>query len=143
MKAAGFTGTQQGMTAEQRKVLEAWLGLYKVTEFHHGDCIGADAQAHMLALSKRLVVCIHPPKDDRKRAFVVDYQFAFPALPYLERNRKIVDETDCLIAAPRQLHEVLRSGTWSTVRYARKLGREVIVITPDGRIAGPPKPSNT
>ena len=46
----------------------------------------------------------------------------------LERNRYLVDHTDCLLAA---YNGEQRGGTAMTVRYARKLGRMVIIITPD------------
>jgi len=50
----------------------------------------------------------------------------------LERNRAIVDETDILLAAPLESEEQLRSGTWATVRYARKQHKTVLVIFPNG-----------
>lgn len=50
----------------------------------------------------------------------------------LARNRDIVDETEILIACPGHMHEELRSGTWSTIRYAVKIQRPHIIIWPDG-----------
>jgi hypothetical protein len=44
----GFTGTRQGMTAEQKSVLRNLLG-GGAGEFHHGDCIGADSEGHDIA----------------------------------------------------------------------------------------------
>ncbi|NBH80471.1 DUF1273 family protein [Clostridiaceae bacterium] len=45
----------------------------------------------------------------------------------LERNRYLVDHAVCLLAV---YNGEWRGGTAMTVRYARKLGREVIVIDP-------------
>lgn len=45
----------------------------------------------------------------------------------LDRNRRLVDSADFLIAV---FNGVRRSGTGATVSYARKLGREIIVINP-------------
>ena len=54
--------------------------------------------------------------------------------PYLSRNKDIVRETDMLIATPAEAEEQRRSGTWSTIRFARKLGKPVFVIWPDGTV---------
>jgi predicted Rossmann fold nucleotide-binding protein DprA/Smf involved in DNA uptake len=50
------------------------------------------------------------------------------------RNKVIVRETEILIAVPAETMEQHRSGTWSTVRYARKLERAVCIIRPDGTL---------
>ena len=128
----GFTGTQQGMTPAQRSVLTSFLVVHE-GELHHGDCIGADAQAHDHAKDFGLVTVIHPPTKADKRAFKEADRVLAPK-PYLDRNKDIVRETEMLIAAPATMTEELRSGTWSTVRFARKLGRRVYVILPDGTI---------
>jgi hypothetical protein len=57
-----------------------------------------------------------------------------PAKPYLVRNHEIVDDSQVLIAAPKEFTEQLRSGTWATIRYARKIGRTVRIVFPDGSI---------
>jgi hypothetical protein len=57
-----------------------------------------------------------------------------PERPYLDRNKDIVRETASLIAAPAEPEEQLRSGTWSTVRFARKQGKPVFLILPDGTV---------
>jgi len=44
----------------------------------------------------------------------------------LARNRMMVDRAEMVIAFPRG-PEVLRSGTWATVRYARKENKQVVV----------------
>ena len=46
----------------------------------------------------------------------------------LKRNRYLVDHAACLLAV---YNGELRGGTAMTVRYARKLEREVIILTPD------------
>ena len=53
--------------------------------------------------------------------------------PYLERNKDIVDETGLLIATPKG-EEIVRSGTWSTIRYARKNHKKIIIIMPNGNL---------
>ena len=129
----GFTGTQRGMTDMQTSALRSLL---RATdgEFHHGDCIGADDQAHDVAVALGLIPVIHPPINSAKRAWNTAHQGRIcEPKKYLARNKDIVRETEMLIAAPGEDNEQLRSGTWSTVRFARKLGRAIWVIFPDGR----------
>jgi hypothetical protein len=38
------------------------------------------------------------------------------------------------VACPRTDQEQRRSGTWATVRYARKVGKPVLIIGRDGKI---------
>jgi hypothetical protein len=127
----GFTGTQNGCTMRQKEALRKLVQSLPIEELHHGDCIGADAQVHtMLPRDK---VHIHPAiVDSSKRAFCKG-AVSYPPAPPLDRNKHIVDSTEMLIACPKASEE-LRSGTWSTVRYARKCGRPIKVVWPDGRV---------
>lgn len=99
-------------------------------ELHHGGCKGADVQAHEIALRKGCVVIIHPsnlrhwqgrcPRSDR----------VLPPKDPLERNRDIVDSVDAVVAAPATIGEVLRSGTWATIRYARQENKILAILEP-------------
>lgn len=103
-----------------------------VTEFHHGDCVGADELAHKLAKEVLLITTIvHPPKDLRLRAWC-EGDAIMPPKPYLERNRDIVDSCDLLIAVPATWTSVPHSGTWATIRYAISRGKSVLMLFPDG-----------
>ena len=127
----GFTGTFRGMTPEQMATAKNILRYMEATEFHHGDCIGADKEMSEMATRFKIPVIIHPPVDQKKRAYCkADYEFL--PLPYLDRNKAIVRATEVLIAAPHQMFEHLRSGTWSTVRFARHMGRKIWTVLPDG-----------
>lgn len=130
MIKVGFTGTQEGTTPKQRKTLRELLSPIKEGEFHHGDCIGSDAEAHDIAEELKLITHSHPPRNESKRAFR-KAKVTHKKLPYLTRNRAIVDLTDYLIATPAG-PEKLMSGTWSTVRYAKSIGKIVWIVWPDG-----------
>lgn len=155
MLKIGFTGTQRGMTGQQtlaiRQCLEEIVKHHPRVELHHGDCIGSDAQMHeifrgFLVLSQdkegndiadpdwRIV--IHPPDIDTKRAFCkVGLSISsHEPRPYLVRNHDIVDQSEILYATPQSYEERIRSGTWATIRYARKQRRVVRIIYPDGAI---------
>jgi hypothetical protein len=129
-----FTGTQTGMTQKQKYVLEDLLDELHALELHHGDCIGADEEAHIIALIIGMRIVIHPPDDDSKRAFCKLAAEVREPKPYLVRNDDIAEEGEVLIATPKEYEEKVRSGTWATVRYARKKGRDIFIILPDGRV---------
>lgn len=128
----GFTGTRNGgMTTAQAVGVAVrfrdfgWL--------HHGDCVGADRHANILARASGLKIETHPPDNPVFRAFC-DADTANDLKPYLVRNRDIVDATERLIAAPGEMTEQQRSGTWQTVRYARRVGKPVTIVFPDGSV---------
>lgn len=132
----GFTGTQKGLTPPQAQSLQNVLHSFDGGCLHHGDCVGADAEAHAMARGHGFSVWLHPPTDDSKRAFCAADEAEAP-LPYLKRNRKIVDSTSMLIATPSGMRMKLRSGTWATVRYALAQNKLVWVIFPDGTLGAP------
>ena len=130
----GFTGTRQGMTREQKRRLVIQLLRFNPSEFHHGLCVGADAQADLIASQALGLKTVgHPPDNPVFRAWN-DCDEIRAEKPYLERDRDIVDETDCLIAAPKTDTEEPRSGTWYTIRYATNQGKRVFLIKPNGRL---------
>jgi len=128
----GFTGTRDGLTLLQKARLSNLFAEGKIIEFHHGDCVGADAEAHKLVrkYAPQCKVVIHPPSDEKLRMFCPG-DITLDPLPYLDRNRAIVDACAGLVACPRSREEELRSGTWSTVRYAREKNKLVRMIWPD------------
>lgn len=127
MTTIGFTGSQSGMSLRQLQALLAIASSFAPHEFHHGDCIGADAEAHDLFTEFGWLTVIHPPDEPRKRAFK-NGDKVLAADGYLVRNHSIVDSCALLIAAPSTHEEVLRSGTWATVRYARRQAKPTIVL---------------
>jgi len=133
VRRIGFTGTRKGMTKAQMKSLLKVLEKLKFREVHHGDCIGADKQFHNLIrlFFPKARIVIHPPNIPTYRAFCKG-DIILPEKYYLDRNEDIVKSSDIIIACPKEFKEVKRSGTWSTVRCARRLGKLVFVIFPDG-----------
>jgi hypothetical protein len=128
----GFSGTSDGMTLNQKYFLRKIL-VKSQGEFHHGDCVGSDAQAHDIAEECLLEIVIHPPLYSKYRAFKKTSRILDPK-EYLARNWDIAMACDELIATPKGLKEELRSGTWATVRYFKKLVKPVTLIFPDGTI---------
>jgi hypothetical protein len=122
----GFTGSShRGWTIQQRdRVLEV-LEEYRPIVVH-GACIKCDDLLDNLAYSMGLTRVVFPSDHPTKSALTTcvarggDIIVARDPLPMLVRNRLIVHSSWRLIATPSSRHEVVRSGTWMTVRYARK-----------------------
>lgn len=120
----GFTGTRAGMSvaqASQLQLVVAWLRqadqkVGRVTEFHDGDCPdgGADQEARALAVALGCVSVLHQPRDSTARVML---------------DRDIAIACSVLVVAPRTDKEELRSGTWATVRYARKAGKPIVMLS--------------
>jgi hypothetical protein len=141
----GFTGSQTGTSKSQMKRLHTLFGAFEAGwELHHGDCIGSDEEAHVAALLSETCarIVIHPPTASKKRAWCRSKHSKLacsigktlvtelPVKPYIERNHDIVDATDSLVATPNTVHEVRRSGTWATIRYAKRMHKPVEIIDP-------------
>lgn len=129
----GFTGTRFGMTDEQKAVIRSLFATINRVELHHGDCVGADADAHEIARQLGGHVVIHPPVSESHRANCAGDELR-ARKTHFARNRDIVQETKILIATPFTMQEEDRGGTWYTVNYARKVGRWLIIIWPDGSV---------
>ncbi len=131
----GFTGTRSALTFPQVEALRIALDAWGPGYFRHGDCIGADATAHMNAQAVgSWHILVFPPEDPKYRAWCGGSNVSIQGpRPYIERNKFIVDHSDRMLAMPDG-PERLRSGTWSTVRYAAKTGVDATVVMPDGTV---------
>lgn len=117
-------------------LIEGLLYHDKIEVFRHGSCKGGDVEIAKLVrkLFPQCRIIAHPgPKDNPfyENSGVDDE--ILPNKPFLTRNKDIVNSVDVLYALPEG-PEKIRSGTWSTIRYARKLKKEICIISPDGGI---------
>ena len=134
----GFTGTREGMTDIQKYIytrnflliIAKKLPIDRIC-FHHGLCIGSDDEAHDIAKENNCYIIGHPPLNKRFAVDKIVNEMREP-LPYLMRDHKIVDEATIMFGTPNSKQEILKSGTWATIRYARKLHRLLTIIYPDG-----------
>jgi hypothetical protein len=68
----GFTGTRNGMTSQQKKVITRFeIFTTKVLEAHHGDCPGSDADFHYFIREI-------DPAMPSTQAFMLDSIISFP-----------------------------------------------------------------
>jgi len=124
----GFTGNRYGLRPDQVEQIKDILDNYNDIIVSHGDCVGSDTDFHKLCinykkehLDKKISIHIFPPNDPKLRAFN-QADILMEEKPYLERNLNIIKNSSILIACPIDKNkEELRSGTWSTIRKARKL----------------------
>jgi hypothetical protein len=128
----GFTGTRKGGTQQQLRAMRRLIGKLWPQHVHHGDCLGADDQFHLICRELHVpAIILHPPDRGDHRAFCHG-DAVWPPKSYLERNRDIVDSSELMLVVPKTADEQLRSGTWATFRYAKSLKKKIIVIDPDG-----------
>lgn len=137
----GFTGTQNGMTHVQKcgflhEILslrdQYGQGIRDVTslQFHQGQCIGSDFDALRLVKSQGGFWTVSHPPINKAKVHDEECMEVWPEKEYLDRNHDIVDVCDLLIVAPKSQVEEIRSGTWATYRYAKRLKKDVLVLWP-------------
>ena len=120
-----------------------------VTDFYSGGADGVDCWAALIVLELRKknpalnlhLILPHEGQADKwsdsaqeryrfilSQADSVDYvSHEYYDGCMLDRNRRLVDAADLLLAV---YNGERRGGTAATVRYARKLGRRVIIVDP-------------
>lgn len=133
----GVSGTRKGITDAQRGRLYDLFSApaLKDGKLTHGGAKGVDEDAAWMwdrihgPLSAD--VC---PSDLRPDGNYPEPLYKADPKPPLSRNKDIVDNVDIMVILPQQDHEVLRSGTWMTYRWAIRQHVFTIVILPDGKI---------
>lgn len=122
------------MTSHQIYAVDALLDNDIITQIsHHGDCIGADVDFHKLSRIQGLRIIGHPPIKVNMRAFCEFDEIRKPK-KFIDRNHDIVNESDWMIFTPSGFIELLRSGTWATIRYSKIKKRDGFIVWPDGII---------
>jgi hypothetical protein len=139
-----ITATSAGLTEQQRmQFVDLCFALDEpIDELHHGDCIGGDDELDDLAARQGLcrMIVMHPASGSaaHKRAHANLRNWPYPRelrdpAPPIERDHIMVDSTELTIALPRSMQEERRSGTWATIRYAKRTGAHLAIIYPDGK----------
>lgn len=134
----GFTGTRQGCTEVQARVVSTIVAeAIAFAEGHrldlmglHGDCVGADARFDAICRELGADVACRPCTLERFRAHTGSRELALPASSKV-RNAAIVADSSILIGTPPG-PQIMRSGTWQTIRMGWRAGAPTIVAMPDG-----------
>ena len=127
----GVTGTRSGMNDLQlQQVIDFLVNNFEVnSEFHHGDCIGVDAEAAQIAKNIGYKIVCHPPINQDLRAFFQSDEYR-EEYSYFARNRNIVDDVDFLMVVPFQDEWQPHGGTWYTNDYAKKKDKRTQIFFP-------------
>ena len=136
----GFTGSRDDRmpTIAQIAYVDNLLFVLQPFAVHHGDCVNSDEWFHARVTGpykNNPFVHIHPPDNPKYRSLCTKgtRNILYPPKPYMKRNQDIVDASQGLIATPHGPEEV-RSGTWATIRRARKKGIPICIVYPNGKV---------
>lgn len=137
MLKIGFTGTRKGMTKDQFSKIRQFLdGLEFIA--NHGDCEGGDEDfdviCHDLGAERHLFPSTSKTRRFSERERPERCIMAQAPKEPMARNPDIVNFSEIMLGGPGMMEEELRSGTWATIRYARKIRRPVVIFWPDGSI---------
>lgn len=135
-KHLAFTGSKDHITLKQLTVLHQTFRSLRDKGYlwmHNGDCITSDFEAAKVWGKLKGKVMLHPPVNSKYRAFFQADIICEPR-EYIVRDHHMVDLSRRLIATPQTFEEQIRSGTWATIRYARKLRLKITIIYPDGSV---------
>jgi hypothetical protein len=135
--SVGISGVRHPLNAAQRDLFRNLIAVFRPVDFgaeqgvmmHHGACTGADSEAHTAGCVYGFDITLHPASNTGQwhngylkpqgRGVQLERHASYV------RNRQIVAAADVLIVAPlypEAYPQSLRSGTWQTIRYARKKG---------------------
>jgi len=131
----GFSGTRAGMSHTQYEIIRVCLSIGKPAIVRHGGAHGSDTEFHALWREECPLrfADIWPADQARVKLFDGQDHVAMNSVrPPLTRNEEIVKRSTFLIAAPHSQKEELRSGTWTTVRMARRIHVPVLIVWPNG-----------
>lgn len=136
VECVGFTGAQGGLYGHQPTSIGRLLRELRAqgaSTFIHGGCVGSDEQAALIAAHLGYTLDEWPGHIPEKRTTFVSHITHDPRHT-LVRNAIIVGKADVMIAAPAQVAEIIRSGTWATIRAARKARVPLAIVYPSGEV---------
>ncbi len=134
-ESIGFTGTRSVSMVELPRIRQIVEALPEDTYVVTGACVGVDAAIARVARQRGLHVHTIVPADrSRVDPLWRDYCITSEEMPsgttYRDRNARIVELSSRLIGIPSHAEhdpESRRSGSWQTIRMARKAGKDADV----------------
>lgn len=134
-RSVGVTSTRKGLNEVQRLWVTFFLKEHQVNVLHHGDCVGGDDELAKMFHQKGTYVIAHPAHTINKyKAKCQINDLILSPDDTLARNQTIVRHSELVLGFPYTIEEEVRSGTWFTIRHAKKLKVPVLVIKPNGEV---------
>jgi hypothetical protein len=145
MFTIAVTATRDGLTTEQAQKFRAYVAaiakkvateeipMRSCLRLVHGNCDGGDLELALIAYRLGVEVEAYPSDlpGAGRRIFYYNHATAVPRPP-LERNERLVEMGNVVLAFPKNFHEELRSGTWHAIRAAKRRRRPLSIIWPNG-----------
>lgn len=134
----GITASRHGLSDNQHRALTTFLHRARIAgaaRFHHGCCAGGDEIGAVIAHNLGYRVIGHPPVKTEWKSMLacgVSDELREPK-DYLPRDRAIVDGIGALIGLPNRPEVWRGSGTWYTIKEARRLNKPRLVVLPNGQ----------
>jgi len=137
----GFTGTRKAITPAQTTALVKLIEDIVPTHSIDGMCVGADATFAAICGTLAVYRTGYPGYSKKNPT---DYRYrdpnprehTEPADTHFSRNRRIVRNSDLMIACPYGDRASLNGsgGTNYTIKQALKASKEIYIILPSGEI---------
>lgn len=136
VRRVGFTGTREPTRIHAERARQAVESLPVHTVVFTGGCVGVDALVARAAKARGLYVHVILPSDHSRvdpewRRYCDSYEQMPPGTSYKDRDARLVHRSRELIAIPLVAEHApasRRSGTWMTVRLARRDLKPVRVV---------------
>jgi predicted Rossmann fold nucleotide-binding protein DprA/Smf involved in DNA uptake len=129
------SGTERPTPRMVELLEEAMASLPRGTLIVSGGCVGIDHEAARIGHKSGLDVHTVFPANRSRVSTITRYRSTSvedmpPKTSYRARNERVVELCDWLIAVPEKPSNGVDrgSGTWMTVRIARRAGKAVVVL---------------
>ncbi len=135
MTKLGITASRNGITEKQKEAFLDWLKEQDIDMVHHGCCIGGDEEIHDIIreFNEEILIFGHPAIVASKYKSDCKCDIWWVIKKPLDRNHDIVNSSEIMAAFPAG-PEIIRSGTWATIRYTKKMYKKLYIFWPDGEV---------
>lgn len=129
-----FSATRNGLTLPQAVQVCKIIKELSPDLIVHGGCTGGDENIDYIAFQFGISRRVRPCNLKKFKGVLQPGACIFPTKNPRERNLDIVQDGDTITAYPKGEKEQKRgSGTWQVIRMAKKIGKPLLIVYPNGR----------